>query len=114
MPSSSTESTAPGMPQRLPHITRPIKMLMGVRFSDFPAVWDGVATVVSHRLSVLVSGFGVGFSSVHTTLVVGSGRRFMMFQDVSGSAVNGHVGHAIRGWFAYYVVGSRGMARTKY
>jgi hypothetical protein len=44
--------------------------------------------MVINRLSVLGSGFGVGFSPVHTTLVVVSGR-FMMFQNVSGSAVNG-------------------------
>jgi hypothetical protein len=45
--------------------------------------------VVSNHLLVLVSGFGVGFSLVHATLVVASGR-FMIFQDVSGSAVNGY------------------------
>jgi hypothetical protein len=31
----------------------------------------------------LVSGFGAGFSPVHTALLVGSGR-FAMFQGVSG------------------------------
>jgi hypothetical protein len=36
-----------------------------------------------NRLSVLVSGFGVGFGLVHTTLMVVSGG-FRMFQDVSG------------------------------
>ena len=44
--------------------------------------------MVINRLSVLVSGFGVGFSPVHTMFVVTSGR-FMMFQGVSGPAVHG-------------------------
>jgi hypothetical protein len=44
--------------------------------------------VVNH-LSVLVSGFGVGFSPIHTALVVVS-ESSMVFQDVSGSAVNDH------------------------
>jgi hypothetical protein len=45
--------------------------------------------MVIDRLSVLVSGFGVGFGLVHTTFVVVSGC-VGMFQDVSVSAVNGH------------------------
>ena len=48
-----------------------------------------VDAMVISRLSVLVSGFGVGFGLVHTTLVVVSGC-FEMFQDVSGSAANDH------------------------
>ena len=42
-----------------------------------------------NRLSVLILSFGVGYSPVHATLVVISGC-FMMFQDVSGSAVDSH------------------------
>ena len=44
-----------------------------------------IAGMVNKLLSVLVLvlGFGVGFSPVHTRLVVASGR-FGMFQDVSG------------------------------
>jgi hypothetical protein len=49
-----------------------------------------MAVAVINRLSVLASAFGVGFGLVHTTLVVVSGC-FGMSQDVSGSAVNGHV-----------------------
>ena len=45
--------------------------------------------MVVNRLSVLVSGFGVGVGLVHTTLVAVSGCAGM-FQDVSGSVVNGH------------------------
>jgi hypothetical protein len=54
----------------------------------YPCINDQVRTMVIKRLSVLVSGF----SPVHTTLVVVSGY-FGMFQDVSGSAVNGHGAH---------------------
>ena len=39
--------------------------------------------MVINRLSVLASGFGVGFGLIHTTLVVVSGY-FGIFQDVSG------------------------------
>jgi hypothetical protein len=46
-------------------------------------IWANI-TMVLNRFSVLVSGFGVGFGLVHTSLVVVSGR-FGMFQDVSGS-----------------------------
>jgi hypothetical protein len=45
--------------------------------------------MVTTRRPVLVWGFGGGFSPVHTTLVVVSGR-FGLVRDVSGSAVNGH------------------------
>ena len=45
--------------------------------------------MVINRLSVLFLGFMMGFSPVHTTSVVVSGR-FGMLQDVSGSAVYGH------------------------
>ena len=45
--------------------------------------------MVISRLSVLVSGFGGDFGLVHTTLAAVLGW-FRVFQDVSGSVVNGH------------------------
>ena len=49
-----------------------------------PAAGDAaISTMFIKSLLVLVLGFGVGFSPVHTRLVVASGR-FGMFQDVSG------------------------------
>ena len=51
-----------------------------------------VSIMVINRLSVLVSGFGVGFGSVHTTLVVISGcfgtfqgRRLMIMVSIGSS-----------------------------
>ena len=35
MPSNGTDSTAPGMPHRLAHSTRPSRMLSGVRFRAY-------------------------------------------------------------------------------
>ena len=52
--------------------------------------------MVISRLSVSVSGFGVGVGLAHTTLVVVSGGSGM-FQDVSGSVVNGHDCHPVGG-----------------
>jgi hypothetical protein len=43
--------------------------------------------MVINHISVLLSGCGMGFGPVHTTLVVVSGC-FQIFQDISGSAVN--------------------------
>jgi hypothetical protein len=45
--------------------------------------------MVIDRISVLVLGLGVGFGLVHAVLVEVPGC-FEVFQDVSGSAVNGH------------------------
>jgi hypothetical protein len=63
------------------------KQLPAVAFSLPPPLC--VLAMAIDRLSVLISGVGVGFGLVHTMLVVVSGI-FRVFQDVSGSAVNGH------------------------
>jgi hypothetical protein len=60
-----------------------------------PTAAHGVITMVINRLSVLVSGFGVGFGPVHTALEVDSGcfgmiqgRRFMAMVRHPRSATN--------------------------
>ena len=59
-----------------------LQMDQGGSTTMWVSAWRGD----SNRLSVLVSGFAVGFGLVHTTFVSGG---FGVFRDVSGSAVNG-------------------------